>query len=183
MKAGMSISPDGLRNIVTSLRLSPAMTMALGGLGFVTLGSALFALASLWAPTIAPAPANSDWRPPSLEAENPDAARAPSEDKETLSRPIFFKNRRPPPRPAAGAARAPTSQPAEGLSLGAIIKFRDAGRALVVSTATPGGKWLETGDNIDGWTVERIEEAKLTLHNGEQTVVLKLYPDGANQRE
>ncbi len=176
----MILRPDRFKEALVALRLSPLMMMALGGLAATALGCAIFALSSFWAPTLAPPPANSEWRPPSLDADSADAGKAPSEDKETLSRPIFFKNRRPQPRPAAGAARAQTAQPAEGLSLGAIIKFRDAGRALVVTTASPEGKWLETGDNIDGWTVQSIERSELTLHNGEQTVVLKLYPDGSN---
>jgi hypothetical protein len=103
-----------------------------------------------------------------------------SDDAQTLSRPIFWKSRRPRPIAAKsdrgdGFAGIPTA-PA-GLSLGAIIKSGASARAFVVSGEDPEGRWLALGESVQGWTIAEVGESELKLVNGAQSARLQLYPE------
>ncbi|MFL5258597.1 MAG: hypothetical protein ACJ8AS_02500 [Hyphomicrobiales bacterium] len=111
-------------------------------------------------------------------------------DPVILARLVFSSIRRPPvPRPAEPAAAEPIveeSQPAavdvappDGLVLQGILIDDDHRKAFVISPADQAGVWLESGGNVGGWSISRIEPGGVVLTHGNREVELPLYPSHA----
>lgn len=166
---------------LSALRLSPLRVMLFGCLGAWVGFAAAFAIRSIDQPVaIATEPLQrSDWRSPTLAASAPMRSKLPGADVETLKRPVFAKTRRPAPSAApqadAGAQPMEDNAPPLGLTLVAITKFSGVARVFIVSTSTPQGKWIDSGEQIEGWTVEGVQGSELTLKSGSRSVRLRLY--------
>jgi len=168
------------RALARELRLSPLAAMFLALLAMLDVVAFAFALLSLIGHDDASPPAKSDWRPPSVLSPASGRAAMASDDAQTLSRPIFWKSRRPRPIAARadhgdGFAGIP-SAPA-GLSLAAIVRSGSSVRAFVVSGEDPEGRWLAPGEAVQGWTIAEVGELELKLVNGAQSARLQLYPE------
>lgn len=100
---------------------------------------------------------------------------------ETLSRPLFRSDRRPPTAKVtpvnttadAGAAPAPS---ADALRLvGMMRSGTSARRALIRVTGTPNAAWVEQGSEIGGWVIATINEDTVSLERNGDKAVLKLF--------
>ena len=129
----------------------------------------------------------------------PPAENGPSTDEKSdpaiLARLVFSPTRRPPePRPAepkpveAQPEKAvPASEPAidvalpDAVVLQGIFIDSERRRALIASPSHPDGAWLKAGDELEGWTVSRIEEDEIALTLGQREVPLTLYVDNARK--
>jgi hypothetical protein len=168
---------------LTHLRLSPLSAIALALLSASTLGMALLAIYAIHGPLGPDSGAGvPDWTPPSLAVVELDPPKPASADVESLSRPIFSKNRKPGPK----AATAPTAQTAAvpdappGLAVTAIVRDRKTSRAFVVSAEAPEGAWRKVGDVVDSWTVTTIAPTEVVLQSGGQLSKVKLYREAAD---
>ncbi|CAN2533653.1 hypothetical+protein [Methylocapsa aurea] len=171
---------ERFRAVARELRLSPLAVMLLALLAALDVAAFAFALLSVIGPDDAASPTKSDWRPPSVLASASGRTAIARDDAQTLSRPIFWKSRRPRPIAAKadrgdGFAGIP-SAPA-GLSLEAIVRSGASVRAFVVSGEDPEGRWLTLGEAVQGWTIAEVGELELKLVNGAQSARLQLYPE------
>jgi len=102
----------------------------------------------------------------------------PTAYEEIVERPLFSKDRRPPPAPAAGTSRTSTV---------AVPQYELEGTVL-----SPGGSFailhnrrqrelqrLGLGDRLDAWTVAEIGEGWLRLEHGDRSARLQLDLPGA----
>lgn len=104
---------------------------------------------------------------------------------DTVRRPLFEKQRRPvkpPPPPTA----APTSLPVvpkravdtNALTLLGVLTSDEPGTgaiALMRRNKTGQSVRLQEGDTVDGWTIERIEAARVHLRQGDSKLALELF--------
>jgi hypothetical protein len=166
-----------IRALARELRLSPLAAIFLALLAMLDVVAFAFALLSLIGHDDASPPAKSDWRPPSVLSPAAGRAAIASDGAQTLSRPIFWKSRRP--RPIAGRADGFAGIPSApaGLSLAAIVRSGASVRAFVVSGEDPEGRWLAPGEAVQGWTIAEVGELELKLVNGAQSARLQLYPE------
>jgi hypothetical protein len=165
-----------------SLRFSPLMSMTLAALLLVNLTGAFALWQALLPGSPGDAAPNAEWRAPRLPQA--DAATKTDGDAypQTLSRPLFSKSRQPSVVKSAAAAPALAAASSD-LRLAAVVFSDDTHRAFVISASTPGGKWVALGDDIDGWTIARMQSEFVVLQNGDASVALKLYPPaGAGKR-
>ena len=182
MKTVMRRAPLGL----PSPRLSPLMLLLLGVLGVFVAFAAVLAIRSIDQPVAIATESvqRPDWRLPTLAASGPIRSKAASADVETLTRPIFAKSRRPvvaqAPQSEAGAKSSEDVSPPAGLALAAITKFHGIKRAFIVSTSAPRGKWIDVGEQIEGWTIVDMEGSELTLKNNSRSARVRLY-SGSNK--
>jgi threonine dehydrogenase-like Zn-dependent dehydrogenase len=166
-----------------SARLSPLMAGTLGLLVLVALAAAGFATYALVGPqSEAAQSAARDWKPPTLAIVELEPPKPASADVQTLTRPIFSKNRKPStkaptPAPAAAAAIEATVAAPTGLTLAAIVKHGGVSSAFIISAGAPDGVWKKVGETVESWTVAAITDLELTLKNGEQAVKLRLFAD------
>lgn len=161
-------------------QLSPLSAIMLAVLAAATLVATLFAAFAFLGPIGADATVSApDWTPPTLSVAELAPPKPASADTETLSRPIFSKNRKPSPKTAKAAApmTAETAEAPPGLAVGAIVKNKNITQAFVTSSESPDGVWKKIGETIDSWTVSAIESDGVVLTNGAQTARVKLYPD------
>jgi len=121
------------------------------------------------------------------EAGSPHPLASLSLDKlhDTVRRPLFEKKRRPvepPPRVTA----APTPPPAtpkrtvdpNALTLLGVLTSDGPGTgaiALMRRNQTGQNVRLQEGDTVDGWTIERIEAARVHIRQGDTRVALELF--------
>ncbi|RTL90708.1 MAG: hypothetical protein EKK29_00855 [Hyphomicrobiales bacterium] len=161
------------------MQLSPLSGIVLAALATMTSATALFALYAMLGPMGSDSEASApDWTPPTLAAVELDPPKPASADVESLSRPIFSKNR----KPTAKSAAAPTDMTAvsdapSGLSVTAIIRHKTTAQAFLISTDTPAGAWRQVGDLVDSWTVTSINPKEVVLQSGGQFSKLKLYAE------
>lgn len=174
------------RPAFASLRLSPLLTGAIAALLLATTLSAGFAIYALIGPQSQTAQsAAPDWKPPTLAIVELPPPKPSSADVQTLSRPIFTKNRKPAVKPsgaAPAAAPAPeaTDEAPAGLTLSAIVKHGGVASAFVISPTAPEGEWKKIGERVDTWTIAAIADVDLTLTNGDQAVKLRLFDEKAD---
>jgi hypothetical protein len=156
------------------------MAASLGALSLAAVSAGGFAANALLGPRNLPADAASqDWKPPKLAIVELPPPKSASADAQTLTRPIFSKNRRPSHKaPAAPAAPplVPTAAAPGDLTLAAIVKHGGVSSAFIISGSAPDGEWKKVGDTVDAWTVAAISDADLTLKSGDQAVKLRLFP-------
>jgi len=168
------------RSLARELRLSPLAAMLLALLATLDLAASAFALLSLIGPDDGASRPKMDWRPPSFVSPASGRAATASDDTQTLSRPIFWKSRRPRPiagKPDRGDGFAGIPTAPAGLLLGAIVKSGASVRAFVVSGEDPEGRWLVLGETVQGWTIAEVGQSELKLVNGAQSARLQLYPE------
>jgi hypothetical protein len=163
-----------LQKFLVGLRLSPLMTMGLAGLAALNVVCALFALHAMFA-SMEGAKSASGWQPPGLGSNEVVLTAPAQEDTQTLSRPIFSKSRRPAPKSASAPRTNVGASSLSNWSLAAIVRHRDAAFALIITESVPEGKWVQTGESYEGWTIADMDDGELTLQNGQQTAKLKLY--------
>jgi hypothetical protein len=95
---------------------------------------------------------------------NPLVAQSLERLSATVDRPLFSPSRRPPPGPVAQAPEPPAPPaPPPNLVLSGIVMDGKNARAVVQLGAEKRTLHAQIGDNIDGWTVSRIEGRKLVL--------------------
>jgi type II secretory pathway component PulC len=109
----------------------------------------------------APAPAQDS---SNVTLSNPLAAQSLERLSATVDRPLFSPSRRPTPAPVAQAPEPPVPPaPKPDLVLSGIVMDGKNTRAVVQVGAEKKILRAQIGDNIDGWTVNRIEGRKLVL--------------------
>ncbi len=117
-----------------------------------------------------------------LDLLDPAAVQAVSgtaiDTTELLARPVFSRSRRPVSAPAAAPAPANAPQPMQFTLAGVLINDSDR-RALIVSPAAPNGTWLNVGDKIGGWTLDKVEPNSVEMASATDRVTLQLYVDNA----
>jgi hypothetical protein len=118
----------------------------------------------------------------------PPAALAEAAFPETLARPLFRANRRPPDvaKPETAAARpnqaaAPAKLPS-GLALIGVINQNGVERALLRSGGSGEGQWVGVGYMLDGWRLSRIESAGVVFEAGGRSETLSLFPQKDQQQ-
>ncbi len=103
---------------------------------------------------------------------------------ETLARPLFRPDRRPPAEPGLKSEKVPeaaSSAPAEPLPaalelVGVMTGGGWRSRALIRSGDAPAGTWVEVGSRFGAWRVTRIDAASVTLEARGRTQNLPLFP-------
>jgi hypothetical protein len=105
---------------------------------------------------------------------------------DTVRRPLFEKQRRPvvPPPPRAAAAPAPPpvapkrAVDPNALTLLGVLTSDGQGTgaiALMRRNQTGQNVRLQEGDTVDGWTIERIETARVHIRQGDTKIALELF--------
>jgi hypothetical protein len=132
---------------------------------------------------IAPEAAN-DAVPDSTQPVAPanDALKSLADFSETVSRPLFRSDRRPPvAKPAEMPAPTvqeppPALSPADSLRLvGMMRSGTSARRALIRVAGLPTATWVETGGEVGGWTVGKIEADRVLIERNGDKAELKLF--------
>jgi hypothetical protein len=169
-----------IRAFANAAGLSPLAAMRLSALVALDLAALAFVLGAVLGEDDQAAAPRSDWRPPRLLAPAGERAAA-GDEADALSRPIFWRSRRPlPGSPVDRKRKAAQAQAtASGFSVAGIIKFGPRARVFVVAPSAPEGRWLEKGENLDGWTVDDITDFEVTLTDGAQFASLRLYGDAS----
>jgi hypothetical protein len=169
-----------IRGLANAASLSPLAAMRLSALVALDIVALAFAIGAVVGEDDQAAAPRSDWRPPRLLAAGGERAAA-GDDADALARPIFWRSRRPlPGSPIDRKKKAAQAQvTASGFSVAGIIKYGPRARVFVVAPSAPEGRWLEKGENLDGWTVDDITDFDVTLTDGAQFASLRLYGDGS----
>lgn len=162
---------------VKQMQLSPLSAIALVFLSAIFSGTAIFALYAIVGPLNPDSGAGApDWTPPALTVVELSAPKLASADVESLSRPIFSKNRKPLRKTDSASAWAatPSNAPTD-LIVTAIVRHKKAAQAFLFSAGSPQGAWRKVGDAVDAWTVASITSAEVILQSGAQSAKVKLY--------
>lgn len=97
----------------------------------------------------------------------------------TKDRPLFSPARRPPAKPVAPVARQepppPPPPPPSVVVLGIVSENGDGRAAIRASSKGDKVVRVRAGDDVSGWTVERIEPRRLVLKQGERSVDFALF--------
>jgi hypothetical protein len=103
--------------------------------------------------------------------------------RDTIGRPLFEKSRRPIAAPAQLAM--PKAEPAapiaaraadqNALSLLGVVTSEERTIALLKRNQTGQSIRAEVGDEVDGWTIVRIEPQRVTLRQGDTQIALRLF--------
>jgi hypothetical protein len=160
-------------------RLSPLKKIVLALLFAAASSAGLFAAYALLGPEGADTPISApEWKPPTLAVGELDPPKPAAADVQALSRPLFTKNRRPPPKvanvPAVPDAFGQAAAP-NGYTVSAIMTDKKKSQAYIVSGESLQGAWKKVGETVDSWTVSAINPADLILKSGSQSMKLKLY--------
>ena len=105
---------------------------------------------------------------------------------DTVRRPLFEKQRRPvepPPTPAAAAPAPPPVAPKRSVDpnaltlLGVLMSNSSGAGAIALMRRNQTGQnvRLQEGDTVDGWTIERIESARVRIRQGDTRIDLELF--------
>jgi hypothetical protein len=148
-------------------------------------GSDANAAAGQWMPTEA-----------SANGKAPPVQRTSGTYTETLSRPVFFKDRRPyvppppppppapppppqvvvvPPPPPPAPPPPPPPPPDPEFMLAGVTITLDVKRAYLAAGSGADGVWVGEGEQIEGWRVGTITETGVDLHNAGRTKRLLLF--------
>lgn len=126
--------------------------------------------------------AERSWASPDLDTP-PSAtghARAPEQYDPVLARPIFFPSRKPFEPPPAQAATPPPAAPKPpppdpGFVVDGIMLTSGARKAHLRQPQEIDGRWHETGQVIDGWTIMEIDAAGIVLEQADRRFAIRLY--------
>jgi hypothetical protein len=92
---------------------------------------------------------------------------------ESVDRPLFYANRRPPtPDPVAVPAAAPIQR--GDFSLVGVSIRRDRREALIRRNSTKALAWVAEGDKLDEWKVTSVQPDRIVLEQGAEREVVEL---------
>ena len=111
----------------------------------------------------------------------------------TQTRPLFSPTRRKWAAPAQPAPSAPepaaqpapveplpkplvTETPPPGVTLIGVEKTPSGAKALLLKTGTEDALWFKSGEKLEGWAVQTIEDGSVEMALGERKIKLELYP-------
>ena len=113
--------------------------------------------------------------------EPPAELRSLNDLAETLARPLFRKDRRPPPS-TPQKTTLPAPEPAAPLAsadslrlIGMMRSGTAAGRALIRVAGNPQALWVDTGGEVGGWKIGRIEADRVLIERNGDKAELKLF--------
>lgn len=112
----------------------------------------------------------------------PPLARATPVNAEVLSRPLFTPSRRPSARGDGADAEAPpaAAEASNGApddwKLVGTMTTRNQHRALIRLAGRPGSVWVQSGDAIEGWTVQSVTASAVVLSSPQGERRIELYP-------
>jgi hypothetical protein len=119
------------------------------------------------------------------ESPHPLAGLSLDELHDTVRRPLFEKKRRPvePPPRATTVPTPPPAAPKRTVDTNALTLLGvltsdgpDTGAiALLRRNQTGQNVRLQEGDTVDGWTIERIEAARVHIRQGDTRIALELF--------
>ena len=105
--------------------------------------------------------------------------------QDTVRRPLFEKTRRPVEPPPPVMARPPpavvtpkrVADPNALTLLGVLTSDGPGSGAIALMRRNQTGQSvrLQEGDTVDGWTIERIESARVLLKQGDTQIALELF--------
>lgn len=107
----------------------------------------------------------------------PEGAHAMTYLNDILARPLFTISRRPAPR-SDGASGAKAATPLKS-RLAGIVVGPDGKEALFVESGKTKASSIREGEDIEGWTIEKIELERVTVRAG--TVSATVEPAGAKR--
>lgn len=128
------------------------------------------------APTVTAAPPSA---PPLELAERPEMPPSPSDDAivDIVARPLFSEQRRPyVPPPASVEEVVEAAKPALPLELAGVFITPTDKAALILVSGRP-SDWLRTGQSVEGWKIETIEQDRVQLQKGGKERELLLRED------
>jgi hypothetical protein len=107
---------------------------------------------------------------------------------QAYSRPLFSRDRRPwqppPPDPteqvaAPVAAVAPSLpiEPPQAKLVGVSATGGTDLKALLQRSVDPEPEWFIVGDDLEGWTINKINAQSVVMVRGDQSFSLELYPE------
>ena len=161
---------------VKQMQLSPLQAIVLVFLSAIASGTAASALYAIVGHLRADSGVSvPGWTPPTLDVIELRPAKPASTDVQSLSRPIFSKNRRALPKSDAAPIEAATLSEPTDLIVAAIVRHEKTAQAFLVSASSPQGAWRKVGEAIDAWTVASIASAEVILQSGGQFTKVKLY--------
>lgn len=109
---------------------------------------------------------------------------------QAYSRPLFSKDRRPWQAPvveqeqevAVPAEPVAVLQPIEPPQV-KLVGVSSAGgsdlKALMQFSVSPDPEWFIVGDDLEGWTISKINPQSVVIARGEQVMSFKLYPEAS----
>lgn len=159
----------------------PYLALAIAGLGYLNWW---LATSSVDISPIAPAGPSGSTAPSAqgLRLISEAHVQPLSELRETVMRPVFRPDRRPPgvmqaaSEAPAAPEMAPNQSPADNLKLvGMMRSGTSAQRALIRVAGLPDAAWVEVGAEIGGWTVGRIETDRVLIERNGDKAELKLF--------
>lgn len=92
---------------------------------------------------------------------------------ESVDRPLFYANRRPPPPDQVVAPGATPIQKGDFSLVGVSIRV-DKREALLRRNSTKTIAWVAEGDKLDEWTVKSIQPDRVVLEQGTERDVVEL---------
>lgn len=111
-----------------------------------------------------------------------DALKSLADFSETVTRPLFRSDRRPPVSKPSETPASTVQEPPPVLSsadtlrlIGMMRSGTQARRALIRVAGLPNATWVETGGEIGGWTVGRIEADRVLIERNGDKAELKLF--------
>jgi hypothetical protein len=126
--------------------------------------------------------AEGSWTSPDLDTlpSSMGHARAPEQNDPVLARPIFFPSRKPfeppPPQAVTPPPAAPKTRPPDpGFVVDGIMLTGGAGKAHLRQPREIDGRWHETGQVIEGWTIVQIDAGGIVLEQADWRVAIRLY--------
>jgi hypothetical protein len=173
---------------VRQLRISPlamVVLLILAGLNVLAIAWLMEVWPASDAIEVAPAP----WAPGKIAAAETGLPAQKNRNvyPATLTRPIFFKDRRPyaappppPPPPPAPVVVAPPPPPVvtdPGFKLAGIAITDERKLAFLTLPSEGAGNWVSEGEEIAGWQVQQIFPERVTLQQAGQSIELLLYKE------
>ena len=114
---------------------------------------------------------------PPARLQNPLAAISLDELSATRDRPLFVPSRRPPPPVSVVQSAPPPLGPPDPPNLTLIAIILDGHQRAIVQEGTGPISRLQTGDNIDGWRIARIEKQRIEIAHDSRTVSITMFRD------
>jgi len=161
---------------------TPLISFVMTFLTVIFILSLFYLLTSIYFPTFTENNIPPDfWVPPKIEEVILLSPNQHLDTNEIILRPVFSKNKNP---LSMNKNRKITKsnknyefiQPdGLGIILSAIVNIHDDWRAFIKSKNDPNGTWKLTGEGIDEWSIDSIENNKITLRNDNRYTEIILF--------